>query len=697
MRHRFADLLPIMVFFAASIIIMGPLLTPGFLFTLDPMITGSNPNNKAPFYPSQLPVSLLIEFLGQAIPTWIIQKVFIVIFLTIAGYGAFRLQISSSLTAKYYSGLVYLLSPFVFTRIVSGQANIFFAYATMPFVVQAGIDLLKEPVKRRAVLLGVLSGIVAIFSPQMFVITVALLILVLLVYVAVIRPVLIPLFKLFAFSLATALILNSYWIITILIDTTVNPISTVRPYDIAYFAPSTAGSGFNVLAVLASMNGFWISQYRYIWVILPFWYLFFIVIYLLATLGAITHYKEKKIRVYSLAFIAAAFGAIIFATLPSFSLTRDVLEVTMERLPVLATLRETQKSIAVLALTYSFLGGMGVSSIMKFLSGRSLKHIIALLLISIPIIYGANLFWGFNGSINNRFYPDDWYTVHDYISTKQDDGSVLFLPWHQYFYVSWIGYNTFNVGATFFPHNVIYASNIDAGTPRDRIRSSDHEVLYITDLLDNQHISNLGSYLAAVNVKYIVLALESEYGTYDFLYNQSDLRIVTKTEKLVLFENTAWKGSVYMVNSKARFTNWDAMIKNGNKPLLESLNTDNDRNVGNNTDLQSLNYSVTPLGDYVISYNTSVPTTMIIAEEYNAYWRSNSGALHPNFNVTMAIDDIQGSGTLYVWNGLAYLKMMTIAISFLSTIALVVWGFELRPTVMARPISRVRTNVKREK
>ncbi len=104
-----------------------------------------------------------------------------------------------------------------------------------------------------------------------------------------------------------------------------------------------------------------------------------------------------------------------------------------------------------------------------------------------------------------------------------------------------------NPARYFFNKEVISGTNIEIGGIYRQ--DSSPEQLYIDNLLsDRQNITNFGELVSILNVKYIILAKESDYIKYLFLFRQDDLELAKETENLYIFKNRQEVFKIYQTD-----------------------------------------------------------------------------------------------------------------------------------------------------
>jgi hypothetical protein len=562
-----------------SLAILGPLLAPGYIFALD-MVFGPNIAQAYELYGLQggilngLPLIFIVHLLNKLIPAWLLQKVLLFLILFLAGLGAYYLCPARKV-GKHFAGLLYMLNPFVYARFLAGQRGLLLAYAVTPFAIKAFIELLEDRNWKKAVKVALLTTLAGVFMVQaLFLLFLAYLILVLLVLGKEFRSQ--NLLKsaaqvggLVSLSALMFLALNLYWLLPSL--STVGPmVGQITELDFLVFAPTPAS---RIAFDLASMHGFWRAGYLYTRDVLPLWWLVFLFILFLVSYGLVCRYDDRKIgwSVKSFALMGAA--GLLLAGGYALEITRPIYEWLLRHLPLFSAFRDSQKFVALLCLTYAYLGGLGVNALAAGLTKEKLKRIwqqtalkktamlgtatIVAFALASPVVYSFAMF-GFQKQLQVADYPAEWYEVDQYLSRDEQDFNVLFLPWHLYMDYSWIPQPIKRVGnlpSAFFSKPVISGDNIEIGV--SYTQSTNPISAYVEFLLRNSaEISNFGELVSPLNVKYVILVGEADYQDYDFLYEQDDLTKVMSLEGITLFRNEHFTSRVYSADSAIYLKDW---------------------------------------------------------------------------------------------------------------------------------------------
>ncbi len=572
LRTRIGDLAPYFVYSLLSLAILGPLLLPGYILTLDMPFT-PNTDSTAQFYglptgqfSSFLPYSLLLDLGSGIVPAWFVQKVILFLAFFLCGLGAHRLVQSRGI-GKYFAGLLYTINPFIYVRFLAGQWTLIISYALIPFAIKAFLDMLENGNKRNAIKVAVLSTLVGTLATHQFFLLLLAFFIIFLIKVVKERnlpPRTISAFKYSGIGAGVFLALNIYWLVP---DLLAGGIRTeyLGQADLVLFAP---GATSRILFDVASMYGFWRGGYIHVQDILPFWWLFFLFLLFLVAYGSICNLdRNNRSRWLVISFGIIGMVSFFLAVGAAANLTKPLFEWLWAHIPIIKGFRDSHKFVALLCLAYAYLGGLGLGEFAKTMKAQRKKLFkLAMMLLTIialltPLGYSFT-FFGFYGQLRVTDYPKEWYEVNKYLNDDKDDFNVLFLPWHQYMDYGWlpnIEKRLANPARAFFDKPVIQGDNIEM--PGIYTQSTNPISKYVEFLLRNRNINNLGELLAPLNVKYVILVKEADYESYDFLYEQKDLRVELQKPYITLFRNEHSTARVYAVDSVEYVQSLDEYIE----------------------------------------------------------------------------------------------------------------------------------------
>jgi len=553
---------PYLVYALLSTAILWTLFGTGYILSLDMVFAPDMDFTYRLYGMDEWPISagapryLLIQLVSNIVPAWLVQKLLLFFTFFLCGVGAHRLLPVKG-AGKYFAGLLYTINPFTYVRFLSGQWGVLAAYALIPFAVKAFLDLLESGGKKNAIKVALFSSLVGIFQLH-GVLPLFLAFFIILVVRLISRrrePArIVHDFKCVGISAAMFLGLNLYWLVPTL-TTAGTTLNQIGQQDLLFFAAKPT-SNFGVVFDIVSMYGFWRGGYLYTKDILPFWWLIFGLILFFVIYGFMARYRDERLgwKVVSLAIVAVI--GFLLAIGPALKFTQPLWERAWEHISLLRAFRDSQKYVALLCLAYSCLGGLGIAEINKKLrqqTTRILKvagPVIIIIILLTPLVYSFNMF-GFQSQVGTTDYPQGWYKVNEYLNQDEDDFNVLFLPWHLYMDYSWLpnrDKRLANPAWRFFNKPIIAGDNIEV--PRIYSQSTSPVSKYTEFLLFNKNkLGNFGELLAPINVKYVILAHESDYESYEFLYHQMDLTVVLQSEEITLFRNEHPVAKAYGVDS----------------------------------------------------------------------------------------------------------------------------------------------------
>lgn len=481
---------------------------------------------------------------------WAIQKLFLFLIIFLSGISMHSLISTKSQIPKYYAGILYTINPFVYVRFLAGHWLILLSYSIVPFAVKYFLDFLNNQNNKNLIKSLLITTLTGAFSTQLLSILFLVYLFLAMLKVYKIKDESI-LLKKFLFSLCMLAVLfimmNFYWLLP-LFTAKATLLHQISQADIHAFATRT--SSFNVVFTIASMYGFWRYGYIHPKDFIPYWHLLFFFILFLAIHGFINNYKNKSIDLPVKTFAIVAVIAVIFGSGINgpFSSLFDFL---FNNIFFFKGLRDSHKFTALLVLSYSYLGALGVADFVEIARGhvtaqdRYTKYkklaawVIIIAALVTPMIYSFTMFNGFCGQLKPTDYPEDWYKTNGFLINDSQDFNVLFLPWHAYMDFKWIPNSQkriLNPASYYFDKTIISGENIEIGSIYSQ--STNPAQTYVESLLnDRNNITNFGEKMVLLNVKYILLTKEVDYKEYFFLFNQTDIELIKETENFYIFLN----------------------------------------------------------------------------------------------------------------------------------------------------------------
>lgn len=547
---------PAIVYLIVALLVMAPLLSPGYVLTLDMVFV---PNQPLPDHiSSSYLFYALLHWLSMVIPMDIVQKMILLGIVFLSGLGAHRLTkfylngsglavADSSLAKKadatqrlsriqsiknsawplYFAGLFYAINPFVYSRFMVGQFAVLLGYALLPFFLLALTKLANKPNLKTSLILSALITAISIVSVHTLGPVIIATLFVLALFGWKYRhsfSQMLALVKSCFLVVTIWFIASSYWLIPLVLGkgSMASAVNSFNQSDYLAFA-TTGGNWFCVILNILRLQGFWAEAQNLFYQpqqLMPLWGLLFMVVLGLVVFGFIRFWRANQ--GYSLVLIGCAIVAIILAA-GLFS-----------GLPFFAAWREPHKFVGLLALSYAIAGAFGLCALWQKLGQLRFVATAGLLL---PILITPTMIWGFAGQLHPSSYPHDWFSMNKIIN-NEDTGKVLFLPWHQYMVFGFAGKLIENPAPKFFDAPIVGSTNAEF---RGVKSLSQNPTSSKAENLLNAPNDDLATNLAELNISHILLALEYDFADYDYIDRNSDFQLVEQTENLMLYRNLKWK------------------------------------------------------------------------------------------------------------------------------------------------------------
>jgi len=293
------------------------------------------------------------------------------------------------------------------------------------------------------------------------------------------------------------------------------------------------------------------------------WYLPFVFILFLSVLGLAVGQTAKHLGHVAMGFAVALIVAFVLAMGTSTQFSSWIFDPLWDHMPFFKGFQDPHKFVLIMALSYSYLGGLGVWYLMRAARSLSRGWVVfatSALVLALPVIYSWPMF-GLSGELQPTSYPEEWYEARDLLSTDSGDSNILVLPWHQYMDYSWLPNDQktlSNPAKVFFGGRVISADNLEAGLIYTQ--STDPLSRYIEFFLGKgreSELNNFGEILAPIYVGHILLFHEADYEGYSFLNDQPNLDLVSSNSRISLYRNTHPVNQLYGVDQVTFIENLD--------------------------------------------------------------------------------------------------------------------------------------------
>jgi hypothetical protein len=535
-----------------TLLIAGPWLGGGYIFGTD------WPGPRRFDYPTNLsssaPLEALLAAASRVVSGEWTGKVFVLALLFGAALFAFRAAPVDGFVPRAVASTVYVFNPFVFGRLHYGQLSLLAGYALLPWVVIRLRDLLLRPNLIDGLLLALSVSLVGIPSTHLFLITGVLVVTLLvahiltaksrLEYVMGIGPGLL-------IAAGATFVASSYWVIPLVLGRgpTANAVAGITTADLRSFA-AVPDAQLGLVPNLLGLYGFWAEntgRFTSMKTFVPFWPLILAVLLAVAAIGAGWAFKQRRdqLGAWVVGLLIAAAVALVLEMGVSSPASRELVTWLDETFQIYRGMRDAGKWAALLALVYSQLIALGTAAILGWIRTRPMPKVrtewigaaATGVLLALPLFYGNGLLFGMHGEIKLSQYPAGWYAADRMLLSDSHPGRTIFLPWHEYMSLSFVR-NQNNVvccpAPTFFSTSVLVDTNpeLPGGAA-----PTDPDQLAVAELVKVGDQGRWAEVLTAHNIKYLLLAREVDWKSYDFLSRQPDITLVADYGSIVLYRN----------------------------------------------------------------------------------------------------------------------------------------------------------------
>jgi hypothetical protein len=362
---------PYIIYGGLALLILLPLLKPGFVLALDMVFT---PHLRMPdSVTSSYILHAMLRILNFVLPSDVLEKLLLFTAFFGAGVGMHRL-VQYVHGAKgdvyqtagtYFAGLLYMANPFTYDRLMTGQYNVLLGYALLPFFVRGLLMFVRAPHIRSATKLAAWTILVSIVSIH----TLGLAVILGLVAIGLYgwqrrahRLYLLALLRWSLIGIALFVVASSYWLVPLAFGKgdTAHEISSFTTSDTQAFA--TVGQGtIGTFGNIIRLQGFW-AENRGMYTLpqerIAAWGLLMLVLWVLVGAGAVHGWRSKQRIVVAFAGIS-----MVVATVLALGVGNQWLAA---HAPFFAGYREPQKFVALLALGYALFSAWGVAATLRY-------------------------------------------------------------------------------------------------------------------------------------------------------------------------------------------------------------------------------------------------------------------------------------------------------------------------------------------
>ncbi|HXH26492.1 MAG TPA: hypothetical protein VNG90_01210 [Candidatus Acidoferrum sp.] len=529
-----------LVYAAVVLLILWPLLAPGYILTLDIIFTPKLP------LPSQIGSSYLLQLvlhvLNFMLPGDVVEKLLLVFTLLLTGIGMHRLlgyigaknSRGIALLGCYTAGIFYIVNPFTYSRFMAGQYNVLLGYALLPWFTHCLFVWFGAQNWRRTLALSAWITAIGVVSIHTF--AMLPLVVVLGLGSALWQHRQLDYWRALAKWLGILLMIcfvaSSYWLVPAMLGhgTIADSVASFgQAQRQAYATADTNGAG--TLPAVLGLQGFW-ADVRQLYILpndaIEHWWLWQLLLWMVLAAGIVAAFRRDRARAVYFTLLAGA------ATVLALGFLSDWLA---SHLPFFAGFREPQKFVMLLTLAYAYFIYQAVMLFAgAFKRVKWLQFLPALLVSAVVALYSWPMWWGMDTQLHPVQYPADWYAVNAQLDRDTSSGSVLFLPWHLYMSFGFADRIIANPAPKFFDWPVIVSDNPEFNTAGPSVYDPLKYQLSNTVLPAAAAGKPVTARLRQLGIRYILLAKELDWQQYNYWGAQPGLRLQANTHTLLLYK-----------------------------------------------------------------------------------------------------------------------------------------------------------------
>lgn len=565
---------PVLYFVALALAVWGPaLFANGYVLLGDMVFTPAMhpPVSLAGPQYGTLDVAVVYNLawlVSRLVGAVLLQKAVLFLIAFLPGYLMYRNVPATRLTSRIFAGTLYLVNPFVYTRMVMGQWGFLLGYAMLPVVFASTVKTVRGPTPRRAALTALVLAGTAVLSLHAG----ALAMLVFLITGA--------------FTLARGLdrkrsmvagaavvvlfvLLSAFWLLPGL--TSGSRASAIGRADLKAFETRSTSKAGTAVSLLG-LYGYWKTQVdelmprRHV----PLWFLSGFLLVLLCAYGLFRYWGEpgRGPVIGALALLGVVgFFLALGARAPG---TGPLFRALFDNVAPFRIFREPQKFAALIVLAYASVGASGLDGLLSRArrrepatpaspgsskrNGKGLATVVVLILI--VLLYTFRMFGGLWGEARAVSYPRSWSEAQSVLSSDPGDWSVMYLPpfWYMRFGFTASDTTITNPMPWFFTARSVPLGAIEVGGIKLDMKPVDEYVqAALTSARDN---GNLGAMLAPLAVKYVLIPLNEASALFPYLERQRDMEVVRRWDDLVLLENKVRVNRLVLVRRRGSYADW---------------------------------------------------------------------------------------------------------------------------------------------
>ncbi|MBN1288181.1 MAG: hypothetical protein JXA49_00895 [Actinobacteria bacterium] len=631
----------------------------------------------------------IVHVFSRVLSGMLVQKIILFLTVFLAGLLMYYWVPCKTAWGKLFAGTLYIVNPFIYVRLLMGHWGFVLGYALIPVVIRHVQRVLDEPNPANASRCGLWLGVVAVISSHCGV-------------MAVIIALLMWFFNIFTagnrrkravYFVAALLIftlLSSFWILPAFQSEGLE--SAIDRSDLEAFqtqSTSAAGVGVSVLG----MYGFWKNKLDPLLPRsgLPLWPAFTAIFAALSIIGLVFNWRNGETGAVAKVMLAVFIIGFFLSLGSRAPLTGGLFGYLFDHFPVIKMFREPQKFTALIALSYSVLGALGLEKLLMPAKRDDPRAGIVrtgafILVILLVFAYSYRMLGGLWGEAKPVKYPGSWSEARKLLDNDRGDFKVLFLPpyWYMRFDFEQGDRTVASPLPYYFSQPGIPLFRVDVGRFKLNEQSTDRYVR--SALREAENNSNLGALLAPLNVKYIIFARSDGSEYLEYVLDQNDLKVVKQWPDLVLLENKADAPHLSLAFDRGTYRSWAEVGRvAGDGVLLGSYLEEGEKTYIPERSGLPLREGSSSTNKIEFRFPDTIPpeaaapgeTWLLLGEPYDKKWSLNGASPLEQLGVTCAFQidsSVKGNQVIEYKNGSLAAGYIISLASLLVSISLVMLG-----------------------
>lgn len=409
-----------------SLLIVGPMLAPGFVLSYDMVFTPRQDLLASSLglgggLPRAVPQDAVVAIIEYVVPGMLLQKVILLAIPLLTGLGMLRLLRRKDRLAAVIAATLAMLAPFVSERLIMGHWGLLLGYALTPWAIDAARAVRRTgrwPDVVRLLLLIAAAGLTP--SGSLLVTVVAL--------PMVVAPGSALSISQRAATVAGALATWLPWALPAVLHPAVAVSDRLGAQVFALRSEGPWGRVLTALGGGGAWNGEVVPVSREMWVA-P---LAAVGLCVLAVVGARGVVRSLG-RAASLWWLCVSVVGLVAAVVSN----TEVWAIVVAEVPGAGLVRDAQKLLAPLTLLIAVGAGFGAARLLRRIPDRGGRHVALVAVLALPVLVQPDVVWGAGGRLRPAEYPSAWAEVRSIVATSDHPGDVVSLPWTAFRRYEW--------------------------------------------------------------------------------------------------------------------------------------------------------------------------------------------------------------------------------------------------------------------